>query len=84
MSKITDLILPNGTWICPAGVSEIIITPTNSSGTPVGVPRTVQVVPNTTYNIVVNSTSYVINNANTFGSLYNWTGSGYIKLSWVE
>lgn len=81
---ITNNVIPFGAWICPAGITEIVVTPCSSLGVSEGASRTIRVIPNTTYNITINSGSYVINNANTFGSLYSWTGSSYIELTWVE
>ena len=72
-------------WTAPAGVTQVQITilPTSGSGTK-SVGNILTVVPNTTYTITINSSSYVLNNSNTFGSLFTWTGSNAIQLNWVE
>jgi len=82
----TRNVAPGNAWTCPAGVTEVLIQiVTTSAGTTVySEPIRVAVVPNTSYTITVNSSSFVINNANTFGSLFTWTGSGFIELIWVE
>jgi len=83
---ITNNVTPGNSWTCPAGVTEVLIqvVSTGTGTTIYTEPIRVEVVPNTTYAITINNTGFVINNANTFGSLYTWTGSGFIELIWVE
>ena len=73
-------------WTAPAGVTEVVITPVYSTSTSTGQgePRAVTVVPNTTYNVTINSSSFALNSANTLGSIYTWTGGGSITIRWVE
>jgi len=49
-----------------------------------GYMRSIDVVPNTTYVLTITSTSYAVNNPNTFGSLFSFTGGGRLRLYWVE
>jgi len=79
----TRQVEPGNAWLAPAGVSQISIS-IMSGSTELSCTKLVTVVPNTTYAITINNAAYTINNANTFGSVFVWTGSGTIKLSWVE
>lgn len=58
----------NSTWTCPAGVTNIIITPGVNSYNAVG--SVIVVVPNTTYSIVVGGKSTLT--PSTFGTLYSF------------
>lgn len=83
MSKITTTIT-NANWTAPAGITEVLIMPCDSSGVTAVSPQPITVVPNTTYTITINSSTYVFGNPNTFGSLYTWSGSGYLSIIFVE
>lgn len=85
MSRITSRVY-NSSWTAPAGVTQVLIQPCDSTGANLysTCPTPVTVVPNTNYVITINSASTVFNNPNTFGSLFNWTGTGYIKIIFVE
>jgi len=75
----------NTSWVCPAGVTTVTIYGTNVSGVCDGItPKIINVVPNTTYTVTINSATFLFNSANTFGSLYTWSSTGYVTLSWVE
>jgi hypothetical protein len=75
----------NSSWTCPAGVTEVTLMPSDSSAVPTGLPvRVVTVTPNTTYTITINSTTYSLGSANTFGSLYSWSASTHLTMIWVE
>lgn len=68
-------------WTCPAGVTEITISPTG--GYP-STPRNVTVVPGTTYLVTIINGVFNLNNPNTFGSLFSWTNAPDIKITWLE
>jgi len=70
----------------PAGVTELMLTPVFDTGlgVPVGGPGVVPVVPHTNYILTINSPTFDLNNPNTFGSLYTWTGTRALLLEWVE
>ncbi len=68
----------------PAGVTEITVQPVNSSGVPTQASSTITVVPNTSYVITINSSSYSFNNPNTLGSLFTWSASSNLLITWTE
>ena len=84
LANFADDVTVTSSWTAPAGVTEIMLQPCNSSGNAISSPKIVTVTPNTTYTITINNSSFALNNANTFGALFSWTGSGYIQLQWVE
>lgn len=73
-------------WTCPAGVTKVTLT--ISSGL-FGANRTgftvlLDVVPNTTYTITINSTADGTSSTlNSFGS-FVWSGGSRLQLRWVE
>lgn len=67
----------------PAGVSTIFAQ-TKQGTTDFGQVMPIAVVPGTTYTLTVNSTTYAVNNANTFGSLYSFSGGGRLRIYWME
>lgn len=71
-------------WTAPAGVTEVMIQPVDASGNVLGISRTVTVVPNTTYIINITSSNFAANNPNSLGTIFYWTGSSNLKISWVE
>lgn len=86
MNRFTSTTITSGgsgSWVCPAGVTEIYITPV-SSGITVYTTK-VAVVPNTTYVVTFNlSGAPVVNTTCSFGSIYFWWNVGEIYLTWVE
>jgi hypothetical protein len=75
----------NDTWTAPAGVTEIIVVPGYSPyDLRISSGRTISVTPNTTYSLTVNSSAFAINNPNSFGSVFYWSGSGTLYIAWVE
>lgn len=89
MSRLVENSVGNGStgsfnWVCPAGVTEILIQPTDSNGVATSIPNPLTVVPNTTYSVTINSSSYVFGTQNTFGALYSWAGGGFVKIIFVE
>lgn len=73
----------NGTWTCPAGITEVILSVSYPSSPGSVVSRSVTVIPGTTYNIVFNTDPYI---SCTFGSLFKWTDyfGSTLKVTWVE
>jgi len=76
----------SGSWTCPAGVTQVILTigpafvATNTQSFTV----LLTVVPNTTYTITINGTSNLTNaTQNSFGS-FVWSGGSSLYLRWVE
>lgn len=84
MSRNVTFIQGSGSWTAPAGISRIFITPTTSGGVTIGASNVVSVTPNTTYTITINSATWSVNNANTFGSIFTWSGSNSVSIMWVE
>jgi len=74
----------NNDFVCPAGVTQILIQPTNDLGVATSIPNPLTVVPNTTYVVTINSTTYAFGTQNTFGALYSWAGGGFVKITFVE
>ena len=83
MNRLVTKVI-NSTWVAPAGVTEISVCGCDSSGVATFGQRVIPVTPNTSYTVTINSSSYAVNNSNTFGGTYTWTGSGYLLISWVE
>ena len=84
MSRLCQTtITGSGSFICPAGVTQILIT-AGGDNTAISDTKVIFVVPNTTYTITVNSTVFALNNSNTFGTLYTWTASNILNIRWVE
>jgi len=84
MSRLTNTIV-NSSWVCPAGVTKILLQPCNSTGSILAVQAIpVDVVPGTTYTVTINASTYTYGTTNTFGSVYTWTGSSHIKIVFVE
>ena len=71
-------------FLIPAGVTEITVQPVDSSGNPTQPSSTISVVPNTNYVITINSGSYSFNNPNTLGSIFSWTASSNLLITWTE
>ena len=71
-------------FVVPTGVTELILTPCDTNGVPKNASRTITVVPNTSYAITINSSTFVLNNANSFGTLFYWTNTASLLISWVE
>lgn len=84
MIYISASKLFQNSWTCPAGVTEVTIQPIDSSVNPTQASSTVTVVPNTTYISVINSSSYSFNNPNTLGSIFTWSGSSNLLITWTE
>lgn len=87
MNRITYNLVGNsvGTfdWTCPAGVTTVFLQAMQGT-TKYGPIREIAVVPDTTYTITINSTSFLVNTPNTFGSLFSWTGGGRLAIIWSE
>ena len=82
---IQNLFINGATWTAPAGVTSVSITPIdNTSIVAKGNGKLLEVTPNTSYTVTINSSTNVANNSNTFGSLYTWTGTGAVEIKWVE
>ena len=80
---VTNLI--NSTWVAPSGVTQIVVQPCDSLGTTYsGCSSSLTIVPDTSYTVTINTSSYTFGTVNTFGSIYQWTGSGYLKITFVE
>jgi len=84
MSKITSQTISSNTTFTPRnGVNTLVLTPVDSSGNTIGSALTVTVT-NTSYTITINTSSYSLGTANTFGSIYRWIGTQYLKISWMD
>lgn len=70
-------------WVAPAGVTVIYLQVLQGT-TLHGYTRSFDVTPNTSYTITIVSTTYQVNNTNTFGSLFTFTGGGRVNIYWTE
>lgn len=83
-SRSTNFLTTSTSFIVPAGVTEVLVQPIDGTGVPVQTSSTITVIPGMTYSITINSTSWVYNNPNTLGSIYSWSGSPGVILTWIE
>lgn len=81
----------SGSWVCPAGVTDIIVTTywtgSGSSGNQPGTTTHIQVTPSTTYSIVIDETLEVM----TLGSFVykvetanNTSTDCFLTLTWMD
>lgn len=82
-SRLTSTLLSSGSWVCPAGVTEVMVTPL-LAGDFTQPTKTISTIPNTTYILTIVSGSYQTNNPNSLGSIFKWTLGDELVLSWVE
>ena len=78
------LSIGSSTWTVPAGITRVSV----SIGTSIGVPNfgvfNIDVVPNTTYTITVNATTFSYGSQNSFGSFFTFAGGTYLNIMAVE
>ncbi len=69
----------------PAGISVIFVQVMQGTSD-FGYIRSLDVVPNTTYVLTIVSTAAAgaVNNPNTLGSLFSFTGGGRLEIYWTE
>lgn len=84
MINTRSLSIGSSTWTCPSGITRVTI----SIGTSIGVPNfavfNIEVVPNTSYTITINATSFTYGSQNSFGSLFTFAGGTYLNIMAVE
>lgn len=68
----------------PAGISVVFLNSEEFGPQPSIGTYPINVTPGSTYTITINTTSLSTSVNNSFGSLFYWTPSAYLKVSWLE
>ena len=68
----------------PAGVSVLFLNSEEYGPEPSNSTYPVNVTPGSTYTITINTDTYNATLNNSFGSLFFWSPSPYLKVSWLE
>lgn len=83
MSRLTTTVVnASGTFTVPAGVSTVIVTPVDNTGSPVG-QSTSLTTSDPSYTVTISGNG-ALGSPNTFGSIYRWVGSSALRIGWVE
>ncbi len=79
-----SLSIGSSTYTVPAGITRISVSIGTAIGTPYFAVFNVDVVPNTTYTITINATTFAYGSQNSFGSLFTFAGGTYLNIMGVE